>query len=158
MEETKNENLYQNQKAMEAFIGTPEKTSWYLVAFKKYDLNGVEKITWHWSWAAFFLGPWYLLYRKCYLEGVALLIISGILSGLEGFLYLIVNIMSGGLLTFVYYKRFKKMAFEVENVESNPEKQLQMLEQLGGVDTPLLYIGIGISIAFVLFIALAIVS
>ncbi|MGL5779100.1 MAG: DUF2628 domain-containing protein [Clostridium chrysemydis] len=157
MEETKIK-LYQNQKAMEAFIGTPEKTSWYLSAFKKYDLNGIEKPCWYWSWAAFFLGPWYLLYRKCYLEGIALLVISAFLSSLEGSLYLIVNIVLGGFLPFVYYKRFKKTALEVENIEPNFDKQIQMLGELGGVNKPLLYIGIGISVAFVLFIMLALGS
>lgn len=154
MEETKIK-LYQNQKAMEAFIGTPEKLSWYLSAFKKYDLNGIEKPCWYWSWAAFFLGPWYLLYRKCYLEGIILLVVSSILGSLEGSLYFLVNIGLGGSLPFVYYKKFKKTAIEVETVEHDFDKQIQMLNELGGVNQPLLYAGIGISVALVLIIIVA---
>jgi len=56
-------------RMLEAFFGKPDqpdKGLWYANAFSKYEIEGVEKIQWKWSWWAFFGGLWFLLYRNAY--------------------------------------------------------------------------------------------
>ena len=65
---------YEN-KMVEAFVNKPEVTLWYENAFRKYNVNGVEKLSWVWSWWAFFGGIFYLLYRKAYMPAFLLFVV-----------------------------------------------------------------------------------
>lgn len=103
---------------MEAYLtGTkvsdPSKTAFYKAAFTKYEeKKGFDFV---WSWASFFLSAWHLLYRKCYVEGVILLvgvsIVSGILESIPNIGWLLVIgmwVFMGFLNNFVIYKRYTK--------------------------------------------------
>lgn len=136
------EKLYQNEKALEAYIGTPEKYYWYKVAFSKYDLNGIEKFSWVWSWYSFFFGPLYLLYRKCYVEALVVWIGMAIISSINGFLGFLVSIALGGTLPYLIFKRYKKTIEKVESVEDDFDKQLGLLSSLGGTNKTARNIGI----------------
>ena len=51
-----------DNKMVEAFVNKPEKMAWYENTFDQYSVNGEAKMTWVWSWWAFFGGLFYLLY------------------------------------------------------------------------------------------------
>ena len=46
--------LYENQEILEAYIGTLDKIEWYKKTFESYNVNGIEKFSWNWSWYSFF--------------------------------------------------------------------------------------------------------
>lgn len=132
------EKLYQDGRALEAYIQTPDKLGWYKMCFSKYDVNGVEKYAWSWSWYAFFFGPIYLAYRKCYLEAVGIWVLTTLFScfiAVGGIVSLAISIAIGGSAPYLVYRRYKKMADQVEMTENNYERQLEMLRELGGVNT-----------------------
>ena len=43
-------------RMLAAFVGKPEKFLFYKRAFSKYNVNGLERFEWVWSWWAFFGG------------------------------------------------------------------------------------------------------
>ena len=48
-----------------AFIGG--KAQQYLLKFRKFSVGGIDCFSATWHWPAFFIGFWWLLYRKMYL-------------------------------------------------------------------------------------------
>lgn len=53
-----------SREELEAFIGTESKREFFVKVLDKYIKN--EGIV-NWNFGAFFLGPFYLMYRKCYI-------------------------------------------------------------------------------------------
>ena len=47
------------------FIG--KNADKYLTKFKKFNVSGVDNFSATWHWPAFFVGFWWMLYRKLYL-------------------------------------------------------------------------------------------
>lgn len=126
------EKLYQKEEVLENYLGTPDKFDWYKRAFDKYEINGVEKFAWNWSWYSFFFGYVYLVYRKCYIEAILLWaaqIIVGCLFGITG---VVVMILCGGFLPYLVYKRYKKIAIKVDAIDEDYRKKLETMRELGG--------------------------
>jgi len=128
------ERLYEKEEVLEAYLGTPDKYDWYKHAFDKYEINGVEKFAWNWSWYSFLFGYVYLVYRKCYIEAILLWVAQMIIAGLFGITGIVIMILCGGLLPYLVYKRYKKIALEVENIDGNYIKKLETIKELGGVN------------------------
>lgn len=164
MEENSNKpndlKLYEDPAAIEAFIDTPGKTGWYIISFKKFDVYGIERITWNWSWWAFFFDGWYLLYRKCYKEGIIVLLSVTFLTILVPQITLILKILCGGFLVFGVYKNFKIRTAEVESITQDYNQQLKILRDLGGVNKIIVYLFIGFwaIIFFIFFLGLMFAS
>lgn len=148
------EKLYKNEQIMEAFIGTPDKYRWYKNAFSKYDVNGIEKFSWNWSWYAFLGSLVYLVYRKCYVEALILWVASIVLSGISPSAGLFLMIGCGGGAPFLVYRKYKKIVEEVQENENNFEKQLDMVRELGGVNTTGRNIAIIVSCFGLIFIGI----
>lgn len=149
MEENKTERLYQNKEAIEAFVGD-KKSQWYIKAFEKYNNEGRDKIAWNWSWPAFFVGPLYLMYRKCYLSGIIMYIILEKVPNL--FLALCFCFLTGGLAPFIVYRRFKKISDKIDNKKFDYQKKLRTLESSGGTN---LIVFIIIFLALFIYIEIA---
>ena len=132
------ESKYENQM-IEAFVNNPEKTSWYLESFKKYQINGIDKMAWNWSWWAFFGGFFFLLYRKAYIAAIGLFLLSMILSSVP-IVSFIVSIMAGGLSTYFVYKTYKDKKVEIENTIDDNQKRLDTMQVIGGVNTWVLWV------------------
>ncbi|NME35093.1 MULTISPECIES: DUF2628 domain-containing protein [Fusobacterium] len=150
------EKLYRNLDILEAYIGTPDKFQWYEKAFDKYDVNGIEKIAWNWSWYAFFSTPIYLLYRKCYIEGIilwSLQLFTNLFVGGVGF---ILSIILAGIAPMFVFKRYKRIVKQIQEAEDNPNLRIEMARDLGGVNKTARNLGIlfQIILLFTLFLSL----
>jgi len=128
-----NETKEYSNKMIEAFIGKPEKTFWYQNAFSMFNINGVDKMKWKWSWWAFFGGFLFLLYRKQYIPALVVFLAS-ILFSLVPFAGLIIAILVGGYGTYFVYKGYKAKLLEIErNIPAEEEdKRIETMKAVGG--------------------------
>lgn len=124
------ENTYQN-RMIEAFIDKPSETLWYQMSFKKFNINGVDNMTWNWSWWAFGGGFLYLLYRKQYLASLILFIASMTL-GMIPFASFIIMILSGGYSSYFVYKGYRRKLFEIEETIPDEETRIETMRAVGG--------------------------
>jgi len=116
---------------IEAFVNKPEVTAWYKNAFSQYNVNGIDKMTWVWSWWAFFGGIFYLLYRKAYLPALGLFVIT-IVSFAIPFGGLIVWIVTGGLAPYFVYQTYKSKKAEIEAAIADKQKRIETMRAVGG--------------------------
>ncbi len=143
------------ERSVEAYIGmdkTSEKAlNWYKDSFLRGDIS--EGLSWKWSWWAFF-GNWlYLLYRKCYKEGIIYFFIINIIGksigrflpeltkSISG-LSLFIGILSGGLLHNIIYRRYKNTKKILEESLESEDELKKGLEKNGGTDRKAVIIGI----------------
>lgn len=112
-----------------AFLGSEKPYYWYNKAFKKYDINGINNFAWNWNWPCFFLGSFYLLYRKIYLYALCVLLLNSLISLKYG---LLVNILCGGFLPYLIYLQYTKFRKEIESKAINKEEKIKLMQQLGG--------------------------
>jgi len=120
------------EELFKVYIKTPDKFFWYQKAFDRYEEEGTPKLKWVWSWWALFGGPYYLFYRKCYLEAVLSWILLTVLSTSTAGIGSIAYILGGGIFPYFVYKRYKKILADIQPL---PEKdQLGALKSAGGVN------------------------
>ena len=127
-------NLYRNLDAFEAYIGTPEKFEWYKKVFASYNVNGIEKFSWNWSWWSFFFAPTHLIYRKCYLMVAGVWLVQILLSYFFT-AWILFSIVLGFICPWLVYKKYRKTIAEIENAENDFAIQVEMARELGGVNT-----------------------
>jgi len=60
-------NQLQSQMKEEFIVFTGENAHKYLPKFEKFNIGGVDNFSITWHWPAFFVGFWWMLYRKLYL-------------------------------------------------------------------------------------------
>ena len=126
-------NLYRNLDIFEAYIGTPDKFEWYKKVFASYDVNGVEKFSWNWSWWSFFFAPIHLAYRKCYLEALVVWLIQFFFAP-TGILGVAFAVGLGVVTPWLIYKRYRRTVDKVEFSGNDEATQIEMVRKLGGVD------------------------
>lgn len=131
-----------------AFLGSEKPYYWFNKAFKKYNINGINNFAWNWNWPCFFLGSFYLFYRKIYLYGLGVLIINSLISFQCG---LIINILCGGFLPYLIYLQYSKFKKEIEEKTIAPEEKIKLMQQLGGTSNIILII-IGIILFPIIFV------
>ncbi len=133
-------NDYDN-KMIEAFVGKPEKTLWYKNAFNKYSVNGVDKMSWNWSWWAFFGGIFYLLYRKAYLAALGLFVLTIVIS-LIPFGGLVIWIVPGGLAPYFVYKIYQSKRAEIEVTIEDEQTRIDTMRAIGGYNDWAIWIAV----------------
>jgi len=142
-------------RLISAYIGEKENREktldWYKDSFEKGDLSG--GFSWKWSWWAF-LGNWlYLLYRKCYLEGISYFLLVHMLGGfiskympdlaqMVGAASLFIGLLSGGLLHNLVYRRYLKSKTIIESKSVLNEEMEKEMRSIGGTDKRAVIIGI----------------
>ena len=138
-------NEYDHQM-IDAYIQKPEVTSWYVNAFKRFNVNGVDVMKWHWSWWAFFGNVFYLLYRKAYLPA-GILFALNMLVGFIPFGGLILWILAGGYSPYYVYKTYKQKKLEIERAinKEDTSKRLETIEVVGGTNEWAIWLGIIVS-------------
>ncbi len=149
-----------DEQAIDAYINTPKTVEFYKEAFEKYTIAGVDQFKWHWSWWAFGGGVFYLLYRKLYLEAAIYLLVFSILINIPA-LNLLAWIVSGGVLPYLVYRRYKKIKKQVKKNIENPNKQLDVLKELGGVNKWAIWIAVlinGLFLGAVLYTTMAVLA
>ncbi|MDO5789105.1 MAG: zinc metalloprotease HtpX [Fusobacterium sp.] len=129
-----NETMSEKDELLKIYLDVSSEKSFfkYKKAFDLYEEKG--KITWSWSWAACLLGSYYLIYRKSYLIGILMGIISNLLAILllqvVGELsFIIVLILRGGFYNYFNYLRYKKC---LEKATINGIVDKDILRKLGG--------------------------
>jgi len=134
-------------KMIEAYIDKPEVTEWYVDAFKKFNINGVDVMKWKWSWWAFFGNVFYLLYRKSYLAAGILFLLTLVTSfiPLGG---LILWILTGGYAPYFVYKTYKEKRLEVEAQVQDEEKRLETMRYVGGYNDWAIWIAVILHLFF----------
>ncbi len=142
-------------EAIEAYIDTPKTVDFYKDAFASYGVAGVDQFTWKWSWWAMFGGMFYLLYRKLYLEALAYFLIFATI-GMIPIVGLILWILSGAVLPFLVYKRYKKTKAQVEKNLPDEREQLSALKELGGVNKWAIWLGVALHLFLWMGVILAI--
>lgn len=135
---------------------TKKTLGWYKDSFEKGDLSG--GFSWKWSWWAFFGNCFYLLYRKCYLEGISYFLLVYVLGGLmnkfmpnvadmTGGAFLFITLLSGGLLHNLVYRRYLKSKTIIENRAVSNEEMESEMKSIGGTDKRAVIIGIIVYVA-----------
>ena len=149
-----------DKKMIEAFIQKPEKTKWYIDAFSKFNVNGIDKVAWVWSWWAFGGGVFYLLYRKAYL-GALIFFLANLVSSLVPLGGILIWILQGGFSVYFVYLKYKNLKNEIESKIEDEDERIKTMQQLGGYNNWALWAGaflsilalIGIISYFVAFVA-----
>lgn len=116
---------------IQALVGT--KSEYYLPKFQ--EMKAQNKKT-SWNWPAFLITPYWMIYRKMYAYGAAVLVASFVLSLLGatvGFLLSLCGYIALGLLGNNIYMNFlEKKAAQAKTM--NEPYKAQFLAQSGGVN------------------------
>ena len=134
-----------DKKMIEAFIQKPEKTEWYINAFSKFNVNGIDRIAWVWSWWAFGGSIFYLLYRKAYL-GALIFFIAYIASSVVPFGGILIWILQGGFSVYFIYLKYKSLKNEIESKIADENERIETMRQLGGYNNWAIWLGVIVNI------------
>ncbi len=137
--------MLEESKAVEAYINKEKSLGFYQKAFAKYSVAGVDQFAWHWSWWAMFGGIFYLLYRKLYVEALVLFILL-VTVGMIPFVGFVAWIVTGGVLPYFVYKRYKKVKAQVESNLPSESEQLNALRVVGGYNQWAVWLGVALHI------------
>lgn len=129
------------QAMIEAFVGKPDKFSWYKKAFSQFSVNGISTMKWNWSWWAFFGTCWFLIYRKAYLSGLVVFILFVITSWIP-LTGLIISILTGGYSTYFVYKIYKVKKDEIEKSIDDEQKRIETMKIVGGYNNWVVWLAI----------------
>ncbi len=151
-----------DKKMIEAFIQKPEKTKWYIDAFSKFNVNGIDRVAWVWSWWAFGGGIFYLLYRKAYL-GALIFFLANLVSSIVPLGGILIWILQGGFSVYFVYLKYKNLKAEIESKIEDENERIKTMQQLGGYNNWAIWLGVILSILaltaiisyFVAFVAAA---
>ena len=138
-----------NRDEITLFIQNNE--NFYKRKFKKMDETGKSV---SWNWAAFFMGIYWMVYRKMYFKAGAFLLLSMVAS----YTPYIGNILN---LCVLFGIAVYANALYKDHVENSikkvsilfPEKKEEALEKIGGTNLPMT-IGIGVALFIIVFIVL----
>lgn len=129
-------------KMLKAFVQKPAEPSiefWYKNAFSKFNVGGIDTLKWHWSWWAFFGGFLFLLYRKAYVPALALFVLQMVVVVIP-VAPLILWILTGGFSTYFVYKTYQGTKNKIELMHSDENKRVELMYQLGGYNTWVLWV------------------
>ncbi|MCX8069258.1 MAG: hypothetical protein N2738_02005 [Thermodesulfovibrionales bacterium] len=134
-----------------AFVGN--NADKYIANFKKFKIAGIENFTPTWHWPAFFVGFWWMLYRKMYLWALAAFIVACI--PYLGFVGMIAWGVTGN---YIYYKHVSSKIKALRDI--NPHGDLSTtLSQIGGVNKWVVVVAVVLTIiAMIIFLMSIILS
>ena len=125
--------------------------NFYKRKFKKMDETGKSV---SWNWAAFFMGIYWMVYRKMYFKAGAFLLLSMVAS-YTPYIGSILNLcVLFGIAVYAnaLYKDHVENSIKKECILF-PEKKEEALEKIGGTNLPMT-IGIGVAHFIIVFIVL----
>lgn len=129
-----------------AFIG--QNAERYIQKFRSFRVGGIDNFTFTWHWPAFFLGFWWMLYRKLYLWAFVSFVVA--LIPYVGFLGMILWGLTGN---YIYYRHVTDKIKALRQIQ--PHADLKMtLSQIGGVNRWVVTIAVLLLVLFFM-IALA---
>ena len=125
--------------------------NFYKRKFKKMDETGKSV---SWNWAAFFMGIYWMVYRKMYFKAGAFLLLSMVAS-YTPYIGSILNLcVLFGIAVYAnaLYKDHVENSIKKVSILF-PEKKEEALEKIGGTNLPMT-IGIGVAQFIIVFIVL----
>ncbi|PHR55483.1 MAG: hypothetical protein COA44_10535 [Arcobacter sp.] len=126
---------------IEAYIDKPDVTQWYVNAFNRFNINGVDRVAWNWSWWAFIGSVFFLLHRKAYgAAGVLSLLLC--VGWFIPFGWLLLWILSGGYSSYFIYKTYKDKRLRVEAEVLDEDKRFETMRILGGSNEWAIVVGV----------------
>lgn len=109
---TKSENQIPdeyNSELITTFIGDKDNARFYKKAFSKYNINGVDKFAFVFSFGGLCFGVFNLFHRRLYKESLIWFLISILPIGLSGGLLYIVSAFAGAFVNpYLVYKKFRR--------------------------------------------------
>ena len=135
-----------DQDLWRQFVGP--KADYYLEQFKKFSSNGQPKFSLSWNWPVFFLlGNSFLwfLYRKMYLHAFVYAVGPATSAYVTGNITVVLvwSIMAGATANYLYYWHCKEEIAEIKKAgKLNPAAQEAALQDAGGVQPYVIYVGI----------------
>lgn len=146
-------------KMLMAFVQKEKKFNWYKETFSKYNVNGIDRFAWRWSWWAFSCGYIYLIYRKAYLYALFYFALSIALSFTTSpaiaIFSIILTISSGGILPYFVYLKYKKDKEKIEKTIEDEDVRIETMREIGGTNKAILIIMIAIFV-FMLFLSITV--
>lgn len=148
----KSNNISRDELAI--FIGN--NSNFYINHLNKY--NDKHKFL-SWNWPCFFFGYYWLLYRKLYVPGAALIILTLVSSaifpkGIHLFLLLLIRITFALYANFIYLnncerkiKNFKMNVINIQNLSNT--QYINKLRKKGGVSLAVPLIVLALHIMFI---------
>ena len=158
---TKNESSIPdecNGELITTFIGDKDSARFYKKAFAKYNINGVDKFTFVFSFGGLCFGIFNLFHRRLYKESLIWFLISILPVGLSGGILYIASAFAGAFVNpYLVYKKFKRTLVQCNSHGMTYEEKLETLKSVGGTNgftTFLigivgLIVGIGIILLFI---------
>ncbi len=133
-----------DQDLWRQFIGP--KADYYLEQFKKFSSDGQPRFTLSWNWPAFlYISFLWFLYRKMYLHAFVYAIgpmASTYVTG-DMTVGLVWSVMAGATANYLYYWHCKEEIAEIKKAgKLNPAAQEAALQDAGGVQPYVIYVGI----------------
>ncbi|WP_026885150.1 DUF2628 domain-containing protein [Clostridium beijerinckii] len=148
----KSNNISQDELAI--FIGN--NSGFYIKHLNKY--NDKHKFL-SWNWPCFFFGYYWLLYRKLYVPGAALILLTLISSaifpkGIHLFLILLIRIIVTLYANFIYLnnceRKIKSFKMNIINIQNLSNTQyINKLRKKGGVNLAAPLIVLALHIMFI---------
>ncbi len=133
-----------NTEDMNLFIS--KKTEYYNQKFNQITETGNKRT---WNWAAFFLNIYWLLYRKMYVQGGIMILISlatASISSVIPFLGIIlgwgVNIAFAMYANSIYLDHIHKKLYEINSMEYEAKESMIMKKGGTNIVIPMILLGI----------------
>ncbi|MHC3994820.1 DUF2628 domain-containing protein [Thiomicrolovo sp. ZZH C-3] len=152
--------IHYDDAMLGAFVQKPEKFAWYKRTFAKFNQNGVDSFAWSWSWWAFFVTFWFLLYRKAYLAAIgyfgAAILFSFLPLGIIG--TLLFMIIAGGTAPYFVYKNYRELQRRAEAASTDTQVRIATMQQLGGYHTWVIVVAAIINLLIFLGVMLGVLA
>ncbi|GFO57878.1 hypothetical protein GMST_02030 [Geomonas silvestris] len=130
---------------LRAFIG--RNCDYYTAQFQKFTVTGREEFAPTWNWSAFGFTFVWMLYRKMYWQSAVTFLIFCV-PGVNLLLHIAVGIVSN----YLYYRHVLGKISDLKRT-STPQNLSPALQQLGGVHTWAITVGIVAAVILVLSIS-----
>jgi hypothetical protein len=127
----------------------------YMKAFNKYCVNGIDKFAFNFSWGGLIFGILNMLHRKLYIEVLVAFLVCGVLSIMQLWYVNILTALTFAIINpFLVYKRYKRILNQCAAKKMNMQQKKESLSALGGTNIVTTILG---SILFLIGIIIGII-
>ncbi len=135
-----------SEQDMALFIG--KNVDKYLDTFRKFNRRGEDSFALTWHWPAFFVGFWWMIYRKLYAWAIVILVL-----GFVPYLGLLMMFIFGLTGNYIYYNHVKKKLLELKTRPGTDIQHAAVVAREGGVNNVAVVLAPLIIIAVVAILA-----
>jgi hypothetical protein len=148
----------EEDRLIRAFIGP--NADRYLEQFRKFSKDGTTRFALTWHWPTFLFDPFlWFLYRKMYLYALVYAIgpvLSAYMTG-DVTVGIVWRVVAGASANYIYCWHVKEQVAEIRRSQAaEPAARDRLLEDIGGVQPYVLWLGVGLHIILVALLVVAI--